>query len=311
MSGNPLVSIIVPCYNAGPWLAQALESCLAQTWTAREIIVVNDGSRDDSLAVARSFETRGVVTVDQPNRGASAARNAGLGLAKGDFIQYLDADDVLAPEKIARQMSILEARPDASLVSGEWARFAYNSADAEFIPHANWKDITATEFLQLYFEAGMMMHPAAWLSRRSLLDESGPWNETLSLNDDGEYFARVLVRASRIAFCPGARSYYRSNLDASLSGRKDAKSLDSLFRSFDLILGYLASIDDSPRTLGAIAFGWKWLAFEVYPGRPDLSAKAEGRARALGWSDRPFPGGGRFQLASRILGWRMAKRLCS
>jgi glycosyltransferase involved in cell wall biosynthesis len=287
-----------------------VESCLAQTWAAREIIVVNDGSSDDSLAVARRFEPRGVRVVDQPNRGASAARNAGLRAAGGDFIQFLDADDILAPDKVARQIAFCAGNPSVQLVSGEWGRFDADPAAADFTPQPNWRDLSAVEFLQLFFETGAMMHPAAWLARRGLLDSAGPWDEGLSLNDDGEYFARVMLRAGRIHFCGGARSYYRSNLGGSLSGRKDPRALGSLYRSFELELDYLAAADASPRTRAALAHGWKWLAFELYPGRPDLADAAERRARALGWSPRPFPAGGRFQLAARFLGWRLAKRLC-
>jgi glycosyltransferase involved in cell wall biosynthesis len=306
-----LVSIIIPCFNAERWVAETIDSCLAQTWGNREVIAVNDGSSDGSLAVLQRFESRGFVVLDQPNRGASAARNAGFRASRGGFIQFLDADDVLAPDKIERQMALFQARPEAQLVSGEWARFTSLPSAAKFTAESNWKDLSATEFLQLYFETGAMMHPAAWLARRSLFELSGPWDETLSLNDDGEFFARAMVRAGRIQFCQGARSYYRSNLSGSLSGRSDSKSLDSLYRSLELVLGYLKAADGSPRSLAAIAHGWKCLAYEAYPGRPDLAERAEANARALGGSSRPFPGSGRFQLAARFLGWRLAKRLCS
>ncbi len=260
--------------------------------------------------MARRFEPRGVRVLDQPTRGAAAARNAGLAAATGELIQFLDADDVLAPDKIARQVAFCAGNPSVQLVSGEWGRFEADPARADFAPQPNWRDLGAVEFLQLFFETGAMMHPAAWLARRELLAAAGPWDESLSLNDDGEYFARVMLRAGRIHFCGGARSCYRSNLHGSLSGRKDGKSLDSLYRSFELELGYLAAADASPRTRAAVAHGWKWLAFELYPGRPDLADAAERQARALGWSPRPFPAGGRFQLAARFLGWRLAKRLC-
>ncbi len=271
--------------------------------------MINDGSTDASLAAANACAGPDLRVIDQPNRGASAARNAGLRLARGEVIQFLDADDLLAPDKIERQMRLLSTAIPPALISGEWARFQATPADARFRPEANWRDLSAVEFLQLFFEEGRMMHPAAWLAPRRLLESAGPWDETLSLNDDGEYFARVMLRASEIRFCAGARSYYRSNLQQSLSGRKDPRSLASLYRSFELTLGYLAAADSSPRTRAALAYGWKWLAFELYPGRPDLAAIAEERSEKLGGSARPFPAGGRFQLAARVLGWRLAKRL--
>ncbi len=308
MSATPLVSVVIPCYNSVAWISAAINSVRVQTWPNREIIVVNDGSTDASLGAARACAGPDLRVFDQPNRGASAARNAGLRVARGEFIQFLDADDLLHPAKIETQVHALAPAAHA-LASGEWARFRDNPAEARFISDSNWCDLSAIEFLQLAFEDGRMMHPAAWLAPRALLDAAGPWDESLSLNDDGEYFARVMLRASGIRFCAGARSYYRSHLRQSLSGRKDFRALASLYRSFELTLGYLAAADNSPRTRAAVAHGWKWLAFELYPGRSDLAAQAEAHCRAFGGSRRPLPAGSRFQLASRLLGWRLAKRL--
>lgn len=307
---QPLVSIIIPCYNASLWLTDAIESALAQTWSQRELILVNDGSTDDSLAIARRFESRGVIVIDQANRGAAAARNAGLRVARGDFIQFLDADDLLAPEKIAAQMRLLTRCGERVLASGAWARFRDRPEEAVFSPFGNWRNLTGVEFLQLHFEHGWMMHPTAWLAPRALLDRAGPWDETLSLNDDGEYFARVMLAAERIEFCDAARSYYRSGLDSSLSGRKDRHSLESLYKSVDLTLRHLQAADRSPRTQAASAYAWKWLAFELYPSAAELARVAEENSHRLGGSTRALPAGGRFQLASRLIGWRLAKRLC-
>src|SRR5438552_10371303 len=109
----PLVSIIIPCRNGAEWLTEAIESCLTQSWTAREIIVVDNGSSDRSLAVARHYEPA-VVTLQCHQPGASAARNVGLRRARGEFIQFLDADDVLDRDKIGAQVQRLAtARPGA------------------------------------------------------------------------------------------------------------------------------------------------------------------------------------------------------
>ncbi|HVW19735.1 MAG TPA: glycosyltransferase family 2 protein [Opitutaceae bacterium] len=305
----PLVSIVVPCYNAEAWVAQAIESALGQTWPAREVIVVNDGSRDGSLAAARRFEPSGVRVLDQPNRGAAAARNAGLAAARGAYIQFLDADDLLAPDKLERQLERISSLGPRVLASGAWARFTREPAEASFEEQANWRDLTGIEFLQLHYEQICMMHPAAWLAPRELLDRAGRWDETLSLNDDGEYFARVMLAAERIVFCRDARSLYRSSLPQSLSGRRDPRALDSLYRSTELTLRHLLDADSSARSRAAAAFAWKWTAFEMYPDAPALARAAERRAGELGGSSRPFPAGGRFQLASRLLGWRLAKRL--
>ncbi|MDO8541021.1 MAG: glycosyltransferase family A protein [Opitutaceae bacterium] len=307
---DALVSIIVPCFNAERWVGAAIESAVGQTWPAKEIIVVLDGSTDGSREVVQRYRFRGVVVIEQSNRGAAAARNRGLAQARGEFIQFLDADDLLAPDKLERQLEVLGGLGDRLLSSSAWARFRADPGEARFTPQPNWRDLSGPEFLMLHYEERCMMHPAAWLAPRALLDRAGPWDETLTLNDDGEYFARVMLAADRIVFSNTARSYYRSDVPDSLSGRRDRRSLDSLYRSVELTVAHLLAADSSARARAAAAYGWKWTAFELFPGAPDLSRHAEQNSRNLGGSPRPFPAGGRFQLAARLLGWRMAKRIC-
>ena len=101
---NALVSILIPCYNAERWVARAIESALGQTWPNKEVIVVDDGSTDDSLKVIRSFDGQ-IRWETGANRGGNAARNRLLELARGDWVQYLDADDYLRSTKLERQLS--------------------------------------------------------------------------------------------------------------------------------------------------------------------------------------------------------------
>src|SRR5471030_2045816 len=103
----PLVSIVIPSYNAEKYLSETIQSALNQTWQHKEIIVVDDGSTDDSLQIAESFKSEIVKVFVQKNKGASAARNTGLREAKGDYIQFLDADDLLSPDKIEAQITCL------------------------------------------------------------------------------------------------------------------------------------------------------------------------------------------------------------
>jgi glycosyltransferase involved in cell wall biosynthesis len=104
---QPLVSILIPAYNAERSVGATLKSALGQTWSRKEIIVVDDGSRDQTLTVARAFASAELKVVPQENQGAAAARNKAFSLCQGDYVQWLDADDLLAPDKISRQ---LEAR---------------------------------------------------------------------------------------------------------------------------------------------------------------------------------------------------------
>src|SRR5271154_7166784 len=103
---KPLVSILVPAYNAEAWISDTLRSAISQTWEPKEIIVVDDGSTDQTLSVARRFQSEQVLILSQKNQGAAAARNRAFSLSHGDYIQWLDADDLLAPDKIAKQMEL-------------------------------------------------------------------------------------------------------------------------------------------------------------------------------------------------------------
>src|SRR5260370_4705443 len=140
---KPLVSILVPAFNAQEWISDALRSAIAQTWERTEIIVIDDGSPDQTLAVARQFESSGVRVETQENQGAAAARNKVFSLCKGDYIQWLDADDLLAPDKISLQMEALDrCSSKRTLLSSEWGRFFYRYRQAEFIPTALWRDLS-------------------------------------------------------------------------------------------------------------------------------------------------------------------------
>src|SRR5438093_3355190 len=105
---KPLVSILIPAYNAERWIAETMRSALRQTWPNKEILVVDDGSTDQTLRIARQFPSKAISVVSQKNQGAAAARNKAFDLCQGDYVQWLDADDLLSPDKIAKQMEAAE-----------------------------------------------------------------------------------------------------------------------------------------------------------------------------------------------------------
>src|SRR6267378_3350936 len=126
---KPLVSILIPAYNAEHWIAYTLQSAVEQTWPHKEIIVVDDGSTDRTAEVARRFASKNVKVVSTENQGLSAAVNYAYRLCQGDYIQELDADDILAPDKIERQLAALrETDSKRILLSGPWAYFYYQTS---------------------------------------------------------------------------------------------------------------------------------------------------------------------------------------
>ena len=305
----PLVSILIPAYNAAPWITATLDSALAQTHRPIEIIVVDDGSTDATLAIARGIEARGVRVVSQSNAGASTARNHALRLATGDFIQFLDADDLLAPDKIAVQVAALRKAHPLALASGSWGRFSFDPSTTTWPNEVVAQARSGVEFLQLHYETRSMMQPGAWLAPRALLDRAGPWDETLSLNDDGEYFARVMLLAPALVPVPSARYHYRVTSAPSLSRRRDTRALESLSRSVTLTVGHLLAADDSTRSRAAANLAWRSLAFELYPQAGSLAQTARAAARALGGPDTPRGGPPWVAKIARFLGWPAARRL--
>ena len=303
------MSILIPCYNAEPWLAQTLESALAQTWPHQEIIVVNDGSTDRSLQIARQYEGRGLRVLHQPNRGASAARNAAFAACRGEWIEFLDADDLLAPDKIERQMQLAATVGPAFMLCGSWSRFAHSPADADFPPQPLSGDFTPTDWTVTKFERNAMTHPAAWLTPRALAERAGPWDESLSLDDDGEYFTRVVLASRGVRCCREAVSYYRSGLADSLSRTKSEKAWASAYRSVELSTGRLLAAEDTPRTRRACATACRQFCFEAYPQARALRARAEGRLHELGFVLGAPDWGPAFKALSRITGWRFAQRV--
>lgn len=308
----PLVSILIPAFNADRWIAQTLRSAVAQKWANKEIIVVDDGSTDSTLSVAKSFESSGVKVVSQANRGASAARNKAMLMAQGDYIQWLDSDDLLAFDKISVQMSATDGDARSmTLLSSGFGEFFADPRKSVFRAHSLWRDLQPKDFLLRKFTENVWMNPAAWLVSRRLTEAAGPWDERLSLDDDGEYFARVVAASQRIKFVPGARSYYRRGHVGSLSRSLSDRACESLLLSLQLCIAQLRSLEDSERTREAsLTFLQNWVDLGdcFGPDNADRLNRVERMARELGGHLRPPRLSWKYVPVQKLLGWRAAKR---
>lgn len=284
---NPLVSILIPAYNAAPWLADAVRSAQVQTWPRKEIIIVDDGSRDETLAVARTFAGAEVKVLTHKNQGASRTRSRALAEAQGDYIQWLDADDLLDPDKIACQLQ--HADDDSVLLSSAWGRFYFRPHKAVFRENALCRDHTPVGWLQTKMESNAWMAIESWLVSRRLTTAAGPWDPTLTADDDGDYFARVVAASSAVRYIPGARSRIRLANPHSLSkGVRSPRWLASQFRSLSNQIHYLRGLDDNERTRrAAVALLRRWAVY-FYPGQPELYEAAARLAGELG-AELPTP----------------------
>jgi len=208
----PKVSVIIPTYNSARYITAAVESVLAQTFTDYELIVVDDGSTDETRQVLQQYEGK-LTYIYQENQGRSAARNTGIGAASGDYIAFLDSDDLWLPKKLECQVPILDHHPAVALVysqllyidsRGNPVRFrgkwVYGDDESRIIIADRCKDL----FLGCVVSGG----GSNAVVRRSLLDEVGLFDEALSYPEDWDLWLR-LSRKGPFAYIPEPLGYYR------------------------------------------------------------------------------------------------------
>lgn len=281
---KPLVSILIPAYNAEKWLGYTIESAVNQTWPCKEIIVVDDGSRDRTAEVARRFASKNVKVVSTENRGHSRAANHAFKLSQGDYIQELDADDLLSPDKIERQVVALQEVGDTRiLASSPCASFYFRTNRAQFAPNSLWQDLSPVEWLLRKMGENLHMGNSTWLVSREIAEAAGRWDESLCYDDDGEYFSRVLLASRGTRFVPGGRVYYRSSGSNRISyiGNSE-KKMESLLRSMRLHIQYLQSLENSDRVRKACLKYLQSWSIAFYPEAPDLFAELQVMASQLG-----------------------------
>jgi glycosyltransferase involved in cell wall biosynthesis len=281
---NPLVSILIPAHNAENWIADTIQSAVLQTCRHKEIIIVDDGSTDRTGELARTFASKELMVVSTPNQGAAAARNHALQHCQGDYIQWLDADDILAPDKIERQLTALrETDGKRTLLSSAWGTFSYRTGHARFVETSLWQDLSPVEWFVKKMSQNLYMQTATWLTSRELTEAAGQWNKLLLSDDDVEYFCRVLLASDRIRFVPDARVFYRSTPSSRLSyvGTSEKKK-DALVLSLKLQIQHVRAVEDSDRVRNACLVCLKNRLGEFYPERPDLVAELQALAAQLG-----------------------------
>lgn len=280
---KPLVSIIIPAYNAAKHIAETIQSAINQTWTNKEIIVIDDGSTDETLKIIKSFDNQALKVFQQANKGAAATRNKGLSEAKGEFIQFLDADDILSADKIEKQVLAIYHLTDA-LALCSTIHFEDQQVHTSFSPSPYEEDFLKTSdepvkfLIKLWggFDGkGSMIQPNAWLIPRTLIDKAGNWNVNLTLDDDGEFFTRIILNSTKIVKVSNVFNYYRKyKKEGNLSSQKTYKNLSSLLASILSKKQELLSKEDSLAARFAIYRLLYDVAIRSYPQFKDISKKA-------------------------------------
>jgi len=239
---DSLVSIIIPCHNAAQWIAETLDSVAIQRDVPCEVIVVDDGSTDESARVAESIGGRGVRIVRQEQQGVAAARNAGTAIARGDFLQYLDADDVLTPGAVRARVTALVAS-GADVAYSDWVRWERQTDGTFAISRFVTRKLGARPDVELLRDA--WWPPGALLYRRAFADRLLPWRTDFPVIQDARFLLDAALAGGTFAHVTGVGLKYRVHGGGSLSRRdphaftldcfRNAAELDDRWRAADAL----------------------------------------------------------------------------
>lgn len=301
------ISVLIPCYNAARFVRAALESVFAQTWPKIELVVVDDGSTDGSLDILRRYEATGAKIISQDNRGAAAARNRAFLSSSGDFVLYFDADDLMGPRHLESLMGAAAKSPGAVGIS-PWARFERQPDDAVLEQREHYRDMSGAAWLAADWRyARPMTQSGMILLPRELVLRVGGWNESLSLIDDFEFYARAISKSLGVRYAPEGRLYYRSAVSGSLSSQHDRAAIVSAYHSLMMGTDHLLEVDNSVDARAASATVLQNFEFTHFPWHPRLRASIRRKVAELGGSDLQPLGPPGFQRLRRIIGWRAAR----
>jgi hypothetical protein len=307
---EPLVSVVIPAYNCRWCIADCLKSVCTQSVRNLEIIVVDDGSTDDTAKVVKAFADPRICLIKQSNKGHSSATNTGVSSASGEFIKLVDADDLLAPGHLAAQLAVLFETSE-NIASCRWGYFTKHPESAvirkehvqrDFSDPLEWLICSLTE------DEGMM-GGWMWLTPRSVWDRAGGYNPTLGLNNDFDFSIRLLLASSGVRYAHNAKYFYRKGMPSSLSQSRGSKAMTSALQTTLLGCQSLLNRENSPRIRQICADRLQMWLYQFYPEHPDLSDIAESRIKELGGSRRPIEGGTILKCLTSLLGWKTARRI--
>ncbi len=205
--GNQLVSIIIPAFNAEKYIKETLKSALGQTYKNIEVIVVDDGSTDKTAEMVKSFNDPRLIYIHQGNKGQSAARNAGIQKAKGEYIAFLDSDDLFLPQKIERQVEFLKNHPDCGLCYCKIYHFFSDKPQKLFYnPVPNYSGFIFDKFLE-----NSVVNPLAAFLRKEYLDKYGGFKDDWRRCDEQYLWLKLAFNKVKFCYLDEILAYYRVN----------------------------------------------------------------------------------------------------
>lgn len=297
-----LVTVIVPCYNAAPFVREMLQSVLTQTGTALQVVVVDDGSTDESAGiVAREFPT--VELVRTPNRGASAARNTGLERAQGEFVQFVDADDLLGADKLARHLQALQ-ETNADVASGDWQFLVPDGNGSYRLDQVVSHKLTVPELELLQ---GSWSPLTTYLFRRASIERVGGFRLELPIVQDARFVMDCALQGLKFVHVRGVACAYRVH-PTQLSRNQLAFVQDCLLNADQVQAWWRAKGVISPERHTALVHTYEGIARTSYLIDRETFNKAYHALQTL--EPHYAPSAPRsLALASRLVGYPQAEAL--
>jgi len=272
------ISIIIPCYNAEQWVAETLESCLAQTYRPLEIIVVDDGSTDGSLSIIERYAQQHPDMIQYetgPNRGGCAARNRGFARSSGEYVMFLDADDLIAPDTIAVLVPHLAARHTVAACRWQYL----------ILTETGWRNLFPPAPTQsdeiLNYLTGLFVPPCALLWQSETVEAIGGWDETLQSYQDGDFMLRALFAGVRLVRVDGGMGYYRRHSQQSVSRIVSKNALVSRMRVLEKTEETLRNRGDIQTYMLALGRAYHGLATQGFRIDRTIGKTCQTRARRL------------------------------
>ena len=227
LKNNQLISVIIPCYNGEKFLSEAIESVLAQSYPNWECILINDGSNDSTEQISKKYAAADsrITYIYQKNQGPTAARNKGIAVAKGKFIQLLDQDDIIKPEKFVFQLDTFNKNSDADIAYCEY--LCFNNYNKENLyPMTGRYIISENPVDDFIYKWGkeLILPPHPYLFRKSCFDNWGWYDEKLFIADDWDLYVRFSIHRPKFIFTEGVFALYRRHPD-SICSEKNASAL--------------------------------------------------------------------------------------
>ena len=272
-----LVSVIIPAYNRAALMSETLDSIWAQSYRPIEVLLVDDGSKENIHGTLKTWLSSHPESDDfqvfyhrQQNAGAPTARNCGLRQSRGEFIQFLDNDDLLGENKLRKQIRMLREQDVKVAVYAQSQIFLKHGG--QYVLRKTTEQTDEHTLRDWLSRRGVLSHCLLW--QRADVRELGPWQEDLTANQDGEYGMRFLLNGGRMLFCPTTKAYYRLKIGHvdSISHARTRAADESRLAVLERIEQGLIENNELVSYRNELARSYLRLAVLVAPNSPDISA---------------------------------------